>query len=92
MGKVMHGQVRDAVYVGAVGARMEKDGVMELQECQINEKSCPGIITPWVMEAFAKFYGKQRLPDDISGTGVIRIRDIIARTNISCYSRLMKAF
>ena len=73
--------VRDAVYVGAVGARMEKVGVMELQECEITEKSIGTscLTTPWVMKAFAEFYGKRCLPQDINSPGVIRMReDIIA--------------
>ena len=73
--------VRDAVYVGAVGARMEKVGVMELQECEITEKSTGAsfLTTPWVMKAFAEFYGKRCLPQDINSPGVIRMReDIIA--------------
>ena len=74
-----HDHVRDAVYVGAVGARMEKVGVMELQECEITEKSIGTLCltTPWVMKAFAEFYGRRCLPQDINSPGVIRMREDI---------------
>jgi len=54
---------------------MEKVGVMELQECEITEKSTGAscLTTPWVMKAFAEFYGKRCLPQDINSPGVIRM-------------------
>ena len=85
--EVTENHVQDAIYVGAVGARMTRPAFMECQETAVTKKHsvCEngyGVEgKDSILTTFAKFYGKQHLPsfqecEAKTPEGVMKIRQL----------------